>query len=70
MVSSRWVPWYDRPAREFPALIWLGQRYGFRVPRLAFARVVHSASDGVMPRPFPAKVWLEQRRHRKNGADA
>ncbi len=61
MVSSSRVPWYDRPAREFPVHIWLKQRYGFRVPSSVFARAgVHAASDGIAPRPFPAKVWLER----------
>ncbi|HEY7357935.1 MAG TPA: hypothetical protein VH590_15760 [Ktedonobacterales bacterium] len=62
MVSSRLVPWYARPSRPFPALVWLAACYGFRVPRSSLAwAVVHTTSDGVTPRPFPAKVWLEQR---------
>ncbi len=63
MVSSSPLPWYNVPPRLFPAQVWLEQRYPFRVPRLAFARVAaNNPNDGVTPRPFPAKVWLEQRR--------
>ena len=59
MVSDSQVPWFNRPARPFPALVWMQQRYGFRVPPLRFYPPADQP-DG--PRPFPAKVWLEQRR--------
>jgi hypothetical protein len=63
MVSSSPIPWYARPARPFPALVWLATRYGFRLPRSSLVwATVHTTSDGVTPRPFPALVWLEQRR--------
>jgi hypothetical protein len=44
MVSSRPVPWYDRPARPFPALVWLRARYPFLVPPSVFARMAASAA--------------------------
>ncbi len=55
MSSSSAVPWYNRPPREFPVHIWMRKRYGFRVPPHLF-----SSSQPEGPRPFPAKVWLEQ----------
>ncbi len=56
MVSSRFVPWYNRPARPFPANVWLEARYFFRLPPLGISQ---------RPRPgqrrrFPAQVWAEQ----------
>ena len=58
MISRGPLPWYNRPARPFPALIWVMQRYGFRLPPLRF---YPPASQPEGTRPFPAKVWLEQR---------
>jgi hypothetical protein len=62
MLSSPFVPWYNRPAREFPALVWLRQRYPFLVSPLVFARYRQPRpSDGAsQQRPFPAKVWREK----------
>jgi len=40
------------------------QRYGFRLPPLRFCPPA-SQPDG--PRPFPAKVWLEQRQRGAGG---
>ncbi len=61
MVSSHSIPWYNRPARPFPALIWVQQRYGFRLPPLFFAQPAHAVVDSMARSPFPARVWLEQR---------
>ena len=61
MDSSGFVPWYNRPAREFPAKRWLRQRYGFTVPPLAFARLRGSQPIPAWRR-FPALVWAEERR--------
>ena len=59
MGSSGAMPWYNRPARPFPALVWVRQRYGFRLPPLRFCPQADQP-EGL--RPFPAKVWVEQRR--------
>jgi len=65
MVSSRFVPWHDRPARPFPAQVWLAQRFSFHIKTpLAVRRAAPSASAEAplwVRRPFPAKVWLEAR---------
>jgi hypothetical protein len=58
MLSDSQVPWYDRPPRRFPVHVWLERRYGFRVPPLRYAPQV-SQPEG--SRPFPARLWLEQR---------
>lgn len=60
MVSQRPIPWYDLPAREFPAKRWLRKRYPFYIPPSLFARYTTSAGSAapVWRRPFPAKVWL------------
>lgn len=61
MVSSEMVPWYDRPARPFPAKRWLEQQpYPFVVSASMFARkraAPLSCWQGVR-RAFPALVWL------------
>jgi hypothetical protein len=60
MSSSPATPWYNVPARAFPAKRWLEKRYPFRVSPLLFlpplARQVGAASAR---REFPAKRWLE-----------
>ena len=38
MVSSWFVPWYNRPARPFPAKVWLEARYFFRLPPLGITQ--------------------------------
>jgi hypothetical protein len=64
MVSSSPVPWYNRPAREYPAKRWLAQRYGFTVPPFTFGvalprQASRPAGAGAsQQRPFPAQVWL------------
>jgi hypothetical protein len=59
MVSSSPVPWYNCPAREFPARRWLRQRYPFSVSPQVFARQpTRQAALG--QRPFPALVWARQ----------
>jgi hypothetical protein len=57
MVSSGSVPWYNRPARPFPAKEWLMRRYGFTLPPL---RAGASQPEG--RREFPAKRWLREHR--------
>jgi len=59
MVSDSLVPWHNRPARPFPVHLWMMRRYGFRLPPLRFNPPA-SQPDG--PRPFPAKLWVEQQR--------
>ena len=59
MGSFSSIPWYNRPPREFPVHVWMRRRYGFRLPPLLFFPPA-SQPDG--PRPFPAKLWVEQRR--------
>ena len=49
--------WFNRPARAFPAQIWLAAHYGFRLPPL---RVAPQHQPG--RRPFPAQVWLATQR--------
>jgi hypothetical protein len=72
MVSSSPVPWFNRPAREFPAQVWLAQRYGFTVPPFTFGvslpqQAGRPAGAGTSQRrPFPALVWLAtQATHRE-----
>ncbi len=55
-VGSGSVPWAWQPAREFPITRWQRERYGFILPPLRFA----DQPEG--PRPFPAKLWVEQQR--------
>jgi hypothetical protein len=59
MDSSQVVPWYNRPARPFPALVWLGQQYPFLISSSAFARPAGNATQ--QRREFPAKVWMQRR---------
>jgi hypothetical protein len=65
MVSNGSVPWYDRPARPFPALVWLEKRYPFRVSPLVFSRRLGRlpTPEEMARRPFPALVWLEARQN-------
>jgi hypothetical protein len=63
MVSIGSAPWYNRPAREFPAKRWLRERYPFTVSPLIFARLAVYPVGAALGqrRPFPAKRWLEAR---------
>jgi hypothetical protein len=67
MGSNGSVPWYNRPARPFPARDWLNEwlkdRYPFNMPPVLFARVVASRPAGWerAERRFPAQLWLEAR---------
>ncbi len=56
MVFNGIVPWYDRPAREFPAKRWMRERYHFSLPPL---HVRPGPKEG--EREFPAKVWVRAR---------
>ena len=57
MVSNGSGSWYNVPPRPFPALVWLEQRYPFRVSPSALAwQGAHPAARG--RRPFPAQAWL------------
>ena len=58
-VGSGSIPWAWQPAREFPITRWQRERYGFRLPPLRF---IPPASQPDGPRPFPAKLWVEQQR--------
>jgi hypothetical protein len=60
MVSSGFVPWYNRPAREYPIKRWLAQRYGFTVSSSVFAREAQRPTEPLARRRFPAQVWLEE----------
>ena len=60
MVSNGSVPWYNAPARRFPALIWLEQRYPFSVSPASVARRA-DALAAAGRRPFPVLVWLARR---------
>jgi hypothetical protein len=53
MGSDGAVPWYDRPARAFPAQRWVWQHYGFCVPPLRLR-----AGPWPAVREFPARRWL------------
>jgi hypothetical protein len=72
MVSSRFVPWYNRPARPFPAQVWLEERYRFRILTPLAARRAAPSAGAETPlwvrRPFPAKVWLEARQRASDAA--
>ncbi len=59
MGSSSFVPWYNRPAREYPIKRWLRQRYGFTVPSYVFARYAQRPAVRGQRR-FPALEWVEQ----------
>ena len=64
MVASGAVPWYNVPARPFPARVWLEGYYPFTISPAVFARRAAQPGQGDMPgrRVFPAKVWAETRR--------
>ncbi len=49
-------PWFSRPARPFPAKVWVQAHYGFTLPPLRLA-----AQHRQGRRAFPAQVWLAQR---------
>jgi hypothetical protein len=66
MVPSSAIPWYNRPASEFPARRWLRQRYPFTVSPQVFAR---PARKPTIQRRFPALVWLEQQRPLRQGLE-
>ena len=55
--SSTFIPWYNRPAREYPIKRWMYQRYGFVVPPAVWARYAPYAG----PREYPARRWARQR---------
>ena len=57
MVSSASLPWYNAPARRFPAKVWLEERYSFRIPPLRFTQRRQPGR-----RAFPAQVWLAEQR--------
>ena len=61
MGSSGAIPWYNVPARQFPALVWLERRYPFRISPLVFARSRPSLArlGQTNRRRFPAQVWAE-----------
>lgn len=62
MGSSDLVPWYNAPARPFPAQRWVKQQYPFVVWSLAFAWRVVAVRGAEKPRRrFPAQVWAEAR---------
>ncbi|HEY7356459.1 MAG TPA: hypothetical protein VH590_08325 [Ktedonobacterales bacterium] len=60
MVSSQPIPWYNVPAREFPAQTWLAKRYPFIISPASVARLGGLAAP-TSGRRFPALVWLEAR---------
>ncbi|HEY7358794.1 MAG TPA: hypothetical protein VH590_20065 [Ktedonobacterales bacterium] len=60
MVSTGSVPWYNIPAREFPAQKWLAKRYPFIVSPASVARLGGRAAPESRRR-FPALIWLEAR---------
>jgi hypothetical protein len=55
MATSGSGPWYNAPARPFPARVWLEARYGIRVSLSAKQAAWSAASQR---RAFPAQVWL------------
>jgi hypothetical protein len=61
MVVSSPVPWYNVPARRFPAQTWLEKRYPFRVSPASVARLAGALAAPASGRRFPALVWLEAR---------
>ncbi len=59
MASPNPLPWFNRPARPFPALVWLGQHYPFVISASIVARYPARPTDLSTPqRPFPALVWV------------
>jgi hypothetical protein len=60
MVPNGSVPWYNVPARRFPAQKWLAKRYPFSVSPSVFARL--AATPVPDWRPFPALLWLAERK--------
>ena len=59
MASNGSVPWYNRPAREYPVKRWLHQQYPFTISPALFARPTTRPFCPYAPaRPFPAKVWV------------
>ncbi len=64
MGSSGFIPWHNRPAREYPIKRWLRERYGFAVPASALSRYPTRSSVLLSAgwRPFPAKVWVMRQR--------
>ncbi len=62
MVSSGPVPWYNRPAREYPVTRWLRQRYPFLVSPAALAR--QAAEPAPARRVFPATRWAREQPRR------
>jgi hypothetical protein len=65
MASPNVIPWYNRPARPFPALVWLGQHYPFVVSPLVVARLAPRPPCSSAPqRPFPALVWVARQHYR------
>jgi hypothetical protein len=70
MVSNGSGSWYNRPARPFPARVWLATRYPFTVSPSVFARLADeiSAPPAWGRRPFPAKVWLASLEKRSRNA--
>jgi hypothetical protein len=64
MVSARSLPWYNRPAREFPAKKWLRTKYPFYIPPSLFAR--YPGGPVVWrEREFPARRWLEGKQQQR-----
>lgn len=57
------IPWYNRPAREFPIKRWARERYGFVVPSVIWARYAPYAG----PREFPARRWRREQQQRLAG---
>ncbi len=59
MDLSGFIPWYNRPSRPFPALVWVIGHYGFRVPPLTLARL--APAPWQPQREFPVKAWMRKR---------
>ncbi len=61
MHASTFTPWYNAPARRFPAKVWLEDRFPFRIvtPLSARRQACSSAPAQQARRLFPAKIWLE-----------
>ncbi len=55
MALSGPVPWYDRPAREFPVKRWQRERFAFSV---SIAPPAPRQRPAMTERRFPALVWL------------
>ncbi len=61
MISSGFIPWYNRPPRPFPAKRWLETRYPFRVSPSALGwQGPRPAGSATFRREFPAKRWRDQ----------